>query len=70
MVYEKVYVKVYVYVYGLFALFCTILNIFAKNSHHFSWAWDLQLARNLHSVPVANIDFFSSYDKFSFHILV
>ena len=54
----------------LFALFCTTLNIFAKNSHHFSWAWDLQLARNLHFVPVANIDFFSSYYKCSFHILV
>ena len=47
----------------LFALFCTTLNIFTKNFHHFSWAWDLQLARNLHSVPVAKIEFFARYDN-------
>ena len=54
----------------LFALFCTTLNIFTKNFHHFPWVLDLQLARNLHSIPVAKIDFFASYDNFGFYILV
>ena len=54
----------------LFVLFCTTLNILTKNFHHFSWAWYLQLARNLHSVPVVKIDFFASYDNSAFCILV
>ena len=47
----------------LFVLFCTTLNIFTNNFHHFSWDWDLQLARNLHSVPVAKTEFFARYDN-------
>ena len=46
----------------LFSLFYTTLNVFTKKFQHFSWAWDLQPAKNLHSVPGAKIDFFASYD--------